>query len=282
MTYVIANWDKLFETAETRKLEHLKWSPAPNKLDGLGYRMMAQERDRCELFAAWNILRAIASKTTPKEKRGRLERDGRPLSAAQLAAMSGFPAPVFERALTFFSSSDIGWLLIEEDRTASATAADPVDSGRHPARPPSVPASPADARAEGKGRESREWNYPAGAGDEFRDLFGRWVEFRKGLGKKPKDWHAMFQEQLDWIGRQPRAHWQEIISQSMRNGWQGLFEPKQQPKRGVPPPAPPKQAKPQPPGWVEWLAERYPDAKTKDYWSANIPDSVRNEFKEAA
>ncbi len=235
--YVIHNWANLFETAETRKLDTLKWFPSPNKLDGLGYRLMIQERDRAELFAIWTILKSIASRTTPKHRRGYLERDERPLTAAALSAMSGFPAPLFERAFTFFSSPEIAWLRAEDAQTASATPPPMSDHGSA-GRPASVPARPAETSAEGKGREGtegKEWNWPAGAGEEFRKLFGRWMEFRRGLGKKPKDWHAMFQEQLDWLGLQPAGIRSEIISASIRNGWQGLFEPKHQHNSHVPP-----------------------------------------------
>lgn len=167
MTYVIANWQSRFETAETRKLEHLRWCPSPNKLDGLGYKRMVQQRDRSDLFAAWNVMRAIASKTTPKESRGRLERDGRPLTAEDMALMSGFPTAIFDRALTFFSSAEIGWL----ERELSTTAAEPgLVSGQSPARPADSPAPPAEPPAEGtegkEGKERREGKARARSLDE--------------------------------------------------------------------------------------------------------------------
>ena len=69
--------------------------------------------------------------------------------------------------------------------------------------------------------------YPADAGREFSDVFVKWIDFRKGLGRKPKDWTCLFQEQLDWLSKQPRTQRIEIVSQSIRNGWQGLFPLKQ-------------------------------------------------------
>jgi len=56
--------------------------------------------------------------------------------------------------------------------------------------------------------------------------FNEWVHFRKGLGKKPKDWDVMFNKQIEWLLRYDQQSQLEIIHQSMRNGWQGLFEPK--------------------------------------------------------
>ena len=54
----------------------------------------------------------------------------------------------------------------------------------------------------------------------------RWMTFRRGMGKKPKDWAVMFREQLDWLAKMPAATATECLGQSIRNGWQGLFEPK--------------------------------------------------------
>jgi hypothetical protein len=61
----------------------------------------------------------------------------------------------------------------------------------------------------------------------LRETFQRWIAFRKGLGKKPKDWDAMFSEQATWIKQFPEKEAVEILSASIRNGWQGLFPPKQ-------------------------------------------------------
>lgn len=69
-------------------------------------------------------------------------------------------------------------------------------------------------------------SYPSDSDDEFKALFEKWVDFRVGLGKKPRDWGALFQEQLTWLAGKPKTQRTEIISQSIRNGWQGLFEPK--------------------------------------------------------
>ncbi len=110
--YRIANWEFLFETYETKKLAHLKWVPVPNKHDGLGFRRVAAQPNRCELFAAWNLILQIASKGKKSVDRGILQRDGRPLSPDDFAMMTGFPAEIFKTALKFFSSVELGWLEI--------------------------------------------------------------------------------------------------------------------------------------------------------------------------
>jgi hypothetical protein len=52
-----------------------------------------------------------------------------------------------------------------------------------------------------------------------------WMNARRAH-KKPKNWAVMFNEQIDWLTQfqEPAAF--EVLSASIRNGWQGLFEPK--------------------------------------------------------
>lgn len=231
--YFIKEWSDKFETAETRKLENLKWSPSPNKLDGLGYRRMVQQRDRCDLFAAWNLMRAIASKTMPKERRGQLERDGQPLSADDMALMSGFPATVFERAIAFFSSPEMQWLGMEMSEQDPSTAADRrLVPPQSPARPAAVPALPASSPAVEKVRkiENRKKGIDLPAAFAASGLFvakwEKWLTTRRAMGKKPKDWDEMFQEQVNWLEQYSIETAIEILSSSIRNNYQGLFPPK--------------------------------------------------------
>jgi hypothetical protein len=67
--------------------------------------------------------------------------------------------------------------------------------------------------------------------DAVRIKFERWIKFRRGMGKKPKDWNVLFEEQVDWLKQFDERIQLEIISQSMRNGYQGLFVPKEGPKQ---------------------------------------------------
>lgn len=52
-----------------------------------------------------------------------------------------------------------------------------------------------------------------------------WMGFRRGL-RKPSSWSSLFNEQSAWLGEFSEAKALEILSQSIRNGWTGLFEPK--------------------------------------------------------
>lgn len=52
-----------------------------------------------------------------------------------------------------------------------------------------------------------------------------WMNHRRAF-KKPKSWVLLFNEQIEWLSKfdEPTAF--EILSSSIRNGYQGLFEPK--------------------------------------------------------
>lgn len=130
--YRITNWDRLYETAETRKIKRLAWVPTRNKHDGLGFRRMTREKDPCELFTAWNLMLQIASKGEGKD-RGTLTREGQPLEPEDLQMMTGFPSRIFKRGIEFFSSHNIAWL--EKIREISGQPPDDLrtTSGCHPA-----------------------------------------------------------------------------------------------------------------------------------------------------
>jgi hypothetical protein len=52
-----------------------------------------------------------------------------------------------------------------------------------------------------------------------------WMNVRRGM-KKPKDWSVLFNEQIEWLEKFDEPTVFEILSASIRNGWRGLFEPK--------------------------------------------------------
>lgn len=63
--------------------------------------------------------------------------------------------------------------------------------------------------------------------ERVRERFKEWIPFRQAQGKAPKNWDAMFTEQCKWLRQFSEADQLEILSASIRNNWQGLFEPKQ-------------------------------------------------------
>lgn len=78
--------------------------------------------------------------------------------------------------------------------------------------------------------------------NNFRQAWTEWVEFRMSL-KKVKRWDLMFSKQLVWLSSMPIPTAIAIIDQSIRQGWQGLFELKtpprgsQSPNHGTPKPS---------------------------------------------
>ena len=139
--YRICDWDKFYETSETRKLENLRWTPIPNKHDGLGFRRLVAHPKKCELFAAWVLLIQVAARAR-RGYRGSIERDGQPLTADDLAVMTGFPERIFTYAFEFFAHPKQGWLTV----VSGESARPPADSAIPPGESPAV----------WKGREGRE------------------------------------------------------------------------------------------------------------------------------
>lgn len=52
-----------------------------------------------------------------------------------------------------------------------------------------------------------------------------WMNFRRGM-RKPANWIDLFNEQIGWLSKYTEEQVFEILSSSIRNGYQGLFEPK--------------------------------------------------------
>ena len=172
--------------------------------------------------------------------------------------MTGFPAPMFKEALSFFSDAKQGWLLAERHGDASAKPASaseqsdgsPGSPASSPERPAESPGSPASSPAEGKegkegnvekGKEAGRPAAPVGPADdggdseivpillntpEFLAAWAKWRTLRR-KGKKPATpWADFFAAQLEWLAKLGPTDAVESIENSIRNGWQGLFEPK--------------------------------------------------------
>jgi hypothetical protein len=86
-----------------------------------------------------------------------------------------------------------------------------------------VTVTQAEAEAEAEERKEKEPPNPL-KGEGVRKRFEEWKKFRRGLGKKPKDWNTMFHKQALWLCDFTEQTQLAILDQSMRNGWQGLFE----------------------------------------------------------
>jgi hypothetical protein len=219
--YRIKNWATNFETHETRKLESLRWVALPNKHDGLGYRRVAAQPDACELFTAWTLMLQVASRGT-REERGDLLRDGAPLSAEDLALMTGFSVKIFTRAFEFFSSQKMGWLEIVTDEKEQEKQASPGCPGSSPGRPGDAPALPGLFPAptplngmegkEGKGRVERPPGRPRPTRrcpEEFT-LTPERLAFAAKEGLPEPEAKQAFAKMRDHEFRTPRVDWEAV------------------------------------------------------------------------
>ena len=144
--YHIIQWATEHETAESRKWKLLKWTPMPNKHEGLGYRQITRSKYRDSLYAGWKLICEVSSKN-PGRDRGWLIRDGRPMTADDLALVTGFTKKTFEMALDFFCQSEIGWLeladyVVEPELNLSRPGATPGQPEESSSRPGATPAQP--------------------------------------------------------------------------------------------------------------------------------------------
>src|SRR5574343_691036 len=108
--YKIANWEKFYEVSDSKKVDGpLQWVAVRTKTDGLGFLRITLEPDRTDLLAAWYLLLGLAAKQ-PKGERGKLSRDGVPLTPDDMELLTRFPAKLFVKALAFFSDAKQGRL----------------------------------------------------------------------------------------------------------------------------------------------------------------------------
>lgn len=166
--YMIRDWDRDYETAESRKLESMRWVAYPINTDGLLFRGIAQQKNRSELLAAMTMILQVAGRSR-RGQRGTLTYNGRALDAYDMSVLTGWPASTFEIAFAYFSSPEIGWLAALPPASPAAPAdspgalpppaGDPADSsGVPPLSAENLGDSPATGQGgpEGRTRENME------------------------------------------------------------------------------------------------------------------------------
>jgi len=149
-TYLIRNWDQLYENSRSRRVGKLDWVPVPNKHDGEGFCIVMAHPKAAEIYAAWTLILQVASKCS---QRGTLVRDdGRPHNATSLAIKTRGRAEWFTLALDLLASDDVGWLEAVENTSkspANSTECHPDVTRVSPEYHPSV----TQVTIEGNGRE---------------------------------------------------------------------------------------------------------------------------------
>lgn len=283
--YKIANWNTVYESHETRKLECLRYVYLPNKHDGLGFRRVSAQRNACELFAAWILLVEIASKGR-KGQRGILSRDGVPLDPTECALMTGFPADAFKRAFSFFVQPQMGWLEAEEIETPNEMLPGfignlPESPADLPLSPGNLPPSPADLPQTSPGIEGIERKKEGKRGaaspillpfesEEFRSAWTDWKRHRTEIRAPLKE--TSEKQTLSALERIGEKRAIAMIRFTIFKGWRGLREPSGEDMKQFQ--ATPGQTSSQPirepQGWKSFLNHEYPESR----FSAGQVDEV--------
>src|SRR5438034_3359579 len=102
--YVSSNWDRDFENAKSRTIERTTFFCAPNHFDGKKIRQLSALEDSEQLFGAFHLICAVASKCW---YRGVLLDNDGPITARDLANKTGFREEVFVDALPKLSSPEL-------------------------------------------------------------------------------------------------------------------------------------------------------------------------------
>lgn len=107
VTYRVRDWNRHYETAETRKLKVLRFCLMPNKHDGKGYRRVMAHPKACEVMSAWVLILQVASKCPV---RGTLADEDGPLDADDLSIKTGMKSAAFVVAFDVLTDPKVGWL----------------------------------------------------------------------------------------------------------------------------------------------------------------------------
>lgn len=253
MLYRVRDWEAHFENSRSRTYKRLDWVPIPNKHDGKGFRRLIAGEHGPALFAAWVLIVQVASKCP---ERGVLADEDGPLDADDLCLKTGCPAIVFEQAFEVLSSSKIGWLEVEqlpddcqppvstltdavstlsdavsfvtlnrteEKRTEEKRITDAADAD-------GVIPTPSKPRSKTQAAQPIEWPAELDRPD-FRAAWEQWREHRRQI-KKPLTALAE-SKALQELATKGLDRALAAINHSIANGWQGIFEPKSSPERGV-------------------------------------------------
>jgi len=103
----VVDWDRTFETAQSRKVGRHAWVSMPNMHDSCGFRTLMCRDDGLEIYGCWSLLVQVASRC---EDRGLLVHRRRALTAREIAVRVGAQPEPFERAISVLLEPEIGWL----------------------------------------------------------------------------------------------------------------------------------------------------------------------------
>lgn len=220
----IRDWELHFENNRTRELKSLGWVPLPNRQDGDGYTELLDHKDGASHYGAWVAMVQVASRCDP---RGTLLRDAKkPHDATSLSRMTRFPKQIVQSAIERLIS--IGWLeaVETETDTAKEDSIESQDSAEIPHLPAVATQDVAlNGRERKKGKEQKEEVvFPDELDfEEFKTVWENYIAYRKERGLSRLQSRSIEQQFLEMAGW-GRSKAIASINQTIRNGWQGIFE----------------------------------------------------------
>jgi hypothetical protein len=113
MTLTIHRWNEIFENADSRKRERLKYFLAPSGTDSRGYLTLVSRFPQDKAMMAFGIFQALCqlSATLGKSVRGTFRNsDGTPMDVAQLAALLRLQECHLSAALEILTHERVAWL----------------------------------------------------------------------------------------------------------------------------------------------------------------------------
>lgn len=180
--------------------------------------------DGPELYAAWIVIVQVAAKCSP---RGTLADEHGPLTAEDVALKTKFPTAIISEALNFFSSRQIGWLLVAEWEPSGSTlplqdSTEQDTTGQNK--------TPGAANAAGSDNEPPKDSSPVDQlppeldQPAFHAAWSEWIAYRKERRLTTRE--RTMSAQLHSLAPLGPSAAVECVRASIRNGWQGLFPEK--------------------------------------------------------
>ncbi len=236
--YRIRDWDEHYENNRTRDMKEMQWVPLSNRHDGDGYVQLVRGPRGGAMLGAFVACVQTASKCRPRGTL--LRRGGLPHNPATLSDITRLPSIDFEEMLSLAISPDVGWMEIVDIPELNNIPQPPAVSPHLPAVCPHPTDEEGNGRNGRNGRNGKEGKPPSagvvtGRFDacvlppeletpEFRQAWSDWQAYRVQI-RKPLKPMTLAQQLRDFsaLGVQRSI---EQIRQSIRNGWQGLFDPR--------------------------------------------------------
>ena len=220
--YIIRDWNVHYENNRSRELKELSWVIVPNRHDGEHYSQIMAHPDGAKIFAAWNLIIQVASRT---HLRGHLLRgNNTPHTPISLSAKTRAPAEWFSVAFDYLEKNT-DWLIVEhftQEIQDDLLAIPQASATQHRS-------AMREGDEEGKGKNGREGNGREPKESKARGTLLQVKEFCKEeeLPESDAIWFFHKCEGNDWTnGGKPIKDWKATI----RSWKAGRYLPSQKPQ----------------------------------------------------